>query len=210
MGAGWVPGWEGASAPTTRSPHQASDARPVGTQRRAGVREGARGAPASSLPGERPRAPAEGWRCPSGPPKGAAPFLHLPLPLWRRESGFSFRMCVGGGFWGGWLWHCCSNPSPEMAGLGSHLDLRGTSDSHPQIFSHRRLGPGGLSFQVCLKPCEHPLSQSSQVNPSLVSPPPWSNLGTSPSPTRCRAASTSYIFKRVHACVTHKYRITYM
>ena len=58
----------------------------------------------------------------------------------------------------------------------------GTSgEPRMQIFVHRRLAPRGCrSFQASQKPCEHPLFQSSQVNPSLAYPSPLSNLGTSP------------------------------
>lgn len=114
-----------------------------------------------------------------GSPEGGRT-RHLPPPLWCCEWGFSFRMCTlaGVGELGGWVWHRYSKRSPEKAGLGYDLELQGNLGS---IFVHRRLAPRGCrSFQASQKPCEHPLFQSSQVNPSLAHLSPLSNLGTSP------------------------------
>lgn len=131
------------------------------------------GSPASLRHRSRVFPQFEGIPCPSGAPREWPHPGIRPSPL--VLSGPLFQSVSTCGGLGGGVWHCCSKPSPEMAGLGSALGLSenlGFSLSS-QIFLHRRLACGGLGFQAARSPVS---ARFSKV-PKLTPPLPTHHLG---------------------------------
>ena len=180
-GGGSGPGRGVAPGPPPRQPRaRMRPPNPGGSGRREWASGKERGAarspasPASLRHRSRVFPQFEGILCPSGAPREWPHPGIRPLPSGAEWASPSECVYVRG-IRGGWVWHCCSKPSPEMAGLGSALGLSGNLgfSLSSQIFLHRRLAPGRLGFQAARSSVSTHFSKV----PKLTPPLPTHHLG---------------------------------